>query len=69
MKSHISATIDREILSKVDRYRRTVKRSRSQVIELAVERFLHQEQPESSEILTSEGDFSGSFSRAETYER
>jgi|OM-RGC.v1.035154095 metal-responsive CopG/Arc/MetJ family transcriptional regulator len=69
MKSHISATIDRDILSKVDRYRRTVKRSRSQVIELAVERFLHQEQPESSEILTSEGDFMGNFSRAETYER
>ena len=69
MKSHISATIDRDILSKVDRYRRTVKRSRSQVIELAVERFLHQEQPESSEILTSEGDFMGNFSMAETYER
>ena len=69
MKSHISATIDRDILSKVDRYRRTVKRSRSQVIELAVERFLHQEQPESSEILTSEGYFMGNFSRAETYER
>jgi metal-responsive CopG/Arc/MetJ family transcriptional regulator len=69
MKSHISATIDRDILSKVDRYRRTVKRSRSQVIELAVERFLHQEQPESSEILTSEGDFMGNFSRADTYER
>lgn len=69
MKSHISATIDRDILSKLDRYRRTVKRSRSQVIELAVERFLHQERPESSEILTSEGDFMGNFSRAETYER
>jgi metal-responsive CopG/Arc/MetJ family transcriptional regulator len=69
MKSHISATIDEDILSRVDRYRRTVKRSRSQVIELAVERFLHEEQPESSEIVTSAGVFAGDFSRADTYER
>ena len=69
MKSHISATIDQDVLSRVDRYRRMVKRSRSQVIELAVERFLHEEQPESSEIVTSGGVFSGESSRADTYER
>jgi len=69
MKSHISATIDRDILSRVDRYRRSAKRSRSQVIELAVERFLREEQPEASDVVTSSGAFTGEFSRAETYER
>lgn len=69
MKSHISATIDRDVLSRVDRYRSSVKRSRSQVIEMAIERLLREEQPESSIIVTSAGQFSGEFSRAETYER
>lgn len=69
MKSHISATIDRDVLSRVDRYRKSVRRSRSQVIELAMERFLSEEQPESSGIVTSSGAFSGEFSRADTYER
>lgn len=69
MKSHISATIDRDILARVDRYRQSVRRSRSQVIELAVERFLSEEQPESSGIVSSSGAFAGEFSRADTYER
>ena len=65
MKSHINATIDRDILSRVDRYRSGVKRSRNQVIE----RLLREEQPESSAIVTSTGQFSGGLSRRETYER
>jgi metal-responsive CopG/Arc/MetJ family transcriptional regulator len=69
MKSHISATIDRDILSRVDRYRQGVKRSRSQVIEIAIERLLREEQPESTAVVTSPGQFAGSFSRSETYER
>ena len=69
MKSHISATIDGDILMRVDRYRSSVKRSRSQVIEIAIERLLREEQPESSGIVTSAGQFSGDFSRSETYER
>lgn len=69
MKSHISATIDRDILKKVDRYRKVVKRSRSQVIELAVERYLREEQPEVSAIVTTQGAFLGQFSREDTYER
>lgn len=69
MKSHISATIDQETLLRVDRYRRSVKRSRSQVIEIAIEKLLREEQPETSEIVTSIGKFDGEFSRAETYER
>jgi len=69
MKSHISATIEQDILSRVDRYRSSVQRSRSQVIEIAIERLLREEQPESSVVVTSAGQFSGEFSRSETYER
>jgi metal-responsive CopG/Arc/MetJ family transcriptional regulator len=69
MKSHISATIDHEVLSRIDRYRRGVKRSRSQVIEMAIERLLRDEMPEGGEIVTSAGAFEDSFSREETYER
>jgi metal-responsive CopG/Arc/MetJ family transcriptional regulator len=69
MKSHISATIDQDILSRVDRYRREVKRSRSQVIEIAIEKLLREEQPESKSVIISTGQFLGEFSRSETYER
>ncbi|MGB0344667.1 MAG: ribbon-helix-helix protein, CopG family [Coraliomargarita sp.] len=69
MKSHISATIDSELLSRVDRYRRRVRRSRSQIIEMAVESLLAGLQAEGEEIVTSQGRFEGSFSRQETYER
>ncbi len=69
MKSHISATIDSELLSRVDRYRRRVRRSRSQIIEMAVESLLAGLQAEGEEIVTSEGRFEGSFSRQDTYER
>ncbi|WPJ97314.1 ribbon-helix-helix protein, CopG family [Coraliomargarita algicola] len=69
MKSHISATIDQDILARVDRYRRGVKRSRSQVIEIAIEKLLREEQPESTTVVTSTGQFTGEFSRNDTYER
>jgi len=69
MKSHISATIDRDILSRVDRYRQTVRRSRSQVIEIAIERLLSEEHPATEEVVTSDGAFTGAFSRSDTYER
>jgi predicted transcriptional regulator len=69
MKSHISTTIDRDLIAKVDRYRRSVRRSRSQVIELAVERFLRAEQALDDTIVTSEARFAGNFCREDTYER
>ena len=69
MKRHISATIEHDVLSRIDHYRRSVKRSRSQVIEMAVERLLREEMPEGDEIVISGGAFKGSFSREETYER
>jgi metal-responsive CopG/Arc/MetJ family transcriptional regulator len=69
MKSHISATIDRNLLERIDRYRRSVRRSRSQVIELAVERLLREEADEDEGLIVSEGRYRGKFNRSETYER
>lgn len=67
MKSHISATIDRELIERVDAYRISVRRSRSQVIELAVEKLLEEVGAVESKLLTSRGSFAGRFSREETY--
>jgi metal-responsive CopG/Arc/MetJ family transcriptional regulator len=69
MKSHISATIDCELVERIDRYRRSVRRSRSQVIEIAVERLLREEANEEAGLVVSEGRFAGKFNRGETYER
>lgn len=69
MKSHISATIDRELLGALDRYRREERRSRSQVIEMAIERLLADTSESSDRIVVSEGRFDGKFDREETYER
>jgi len=69
MKSHISATIDEDILEQVDRYGSEERRSRSQVIELALEKFLRDRAGEGVDIITSAGKFSGKFSREETYAR
>jgi len=69
MKSHISATIDSEILEDLNRYGREERRSRSQMIEMALEQFLRGRQRKNEEIVTSAGCFEGQFSREETYER
>ena len=69
MKSHISATIDRDLVERIDRYRKSVRRSRSQVIEIAVERLLREEAAEGDDLIVSEGRFEGTFTRSETYER
>jgi metal-responsive CopG/Arc/MetJ family transcriptional regulator len=69
MKSHISATIDEEILEQADRYGSEERRSRSQVIEMALDAFLRERAAPTEEIVTSRGSFEGSFSREETYAR
>jgi metal-responsive CopG/Arc/MetJ family transcriptional regulator len=66
MKSHISATIDTDLLRRLDRLAAEERRSRSQAIELAIERFLAEEN-ELSSLPVSEGNFQGRFSRDETY--
>jgi|GEM_PF-1416035 len=69
MKSHISATIDSNLLADLDRVGKEERRSRSQMIELALEEFLRKRGASEDEIVTSEGRFAGRFSRQETYER
>jgi metal-responsive CopG/Arc/MetJ family transcriptional regulator len=66
MKCHISATLEESVLQELDHYRLEEKRSRSQVLEMAVEAFLKSRQ-HSGSLIISEGSFSGKFSREETY--
>lgn len=69
MKAHISATIDSNLLADLNRLGQQERRSRSQIIELALEEFLRKSRATEDEIVTSEGRFAGRFSRQETYER
>ena len=69
MKSHISATIDEHLVEDLNRYGKEERRSRSQVIEMALEEFLRNRLDAKDEIITSQGRFQGSFSREETYDR
>ena len=69
MKSHISATIDESILEQTDRYGLEERRSRSQVIEMALDAFLRERTAPSEDVVTSRGRFDGKFSREETYAR
>jgi metal-responsive CopG/Arc/MetJ family transcriptional regulator len=69
MKSHISATIDQDLLKDVDRVGREERRSRSQIIELALELLLRDRGATGDEVVTSRGRFEGKFTRADTYAR
>jgi hypothetical protein len=53
----------------LNRFGRENRRSRSQVIEMALTEFLRNCMGAKDEIVTSEGRFDGSFSREETYDR
>ncbi len=69
MKSHISATIDAKLVVELNRIGQEERRSRSQLIEMALEAFLRGRNDTRDEIITSEGRFKGSFSREDTYGR
>ena len=69
MKSHISATIDDKLVEELNRYGRRERRSRSQVIEMALEDFLRARGGAEDGIVISEGKFEGRFNREETYAR
>lgn len=69
MKSHLSATIDDRILNDLNRFCQQERRSRSQIIEMALEEFLMKRGGAEDEIVISEGLFEGHFSRKETYAR
>lgn len=69
MKSHISATIDSELLEDLKRFGQEERRTRSQIIEMALEWYLKDRAKTDDEIVSSAGSFAGRFSREETYER
>jgi len=69
MKSHISATIDNNLLAELNRVIQEERRSRSQIIELALEEFLRKRGDFQDQIVTSDGRFAGRFNREETYAR
>jgi metal-responsive CopG/Arc/MetJ family transcriptional regulator len=69
MKSHISATIDQELLRELDKFGQEERRARSQIIEMALEEFLLKRERTHDDIVTSQGRFVGQFSREETYAR
>lgn len=69
MKSHISATIDERLLENLNRFGREERRTRSQIIELALEQFLKERGGLEEDIVTSSGCFVGRFNREETYDR
>jgi metal-responsive CopG/Arc/MetJ family transcriptional regulator len=63
VKTHISATIDEQLVEDLNRYGLEERRSRSQVIEMALKEFLRRRLDLKDEIVTSEGQFQGRFSR------
>ena len=69
MKSHISVTIDQHLVEDLNRFGREERRSRSQVIEMALEAFLRNRMDAKDEIVVSDSHFIGSFSREDTYDR
>lgn len=69
MKSHISATLDSNLLKQLDRFGQQEHRSRSQLIELAVEDFLRKHFAADNGIVTSNGHFAGRFDREDTHDR
>ena len=69
MKSHISITIESDLVEELKRFGREERRSRSQSIELALEDFFRQRRGNEDKIVISSGRFMGHFSREETYAR
>jgi metal-responsive CopG/Arc/MetJ family transcriptional regulator len=69
MKSHISATIDDQSVEELRRFGQQERRSRSQIIEMALQEFLHKRGGTEDQIETSAGRFEGRFSQEEIYTR
>ena len=69
MKSHISATLDSKLLEDLNRFGKQERRSRSQIIEMALDEFLRKRSAADDAIVTSGGRFDGDFSREDTYAR
>ena len=59
----------RAILEDLNRFGQQERRSRSQIIEMALEEFLRNRGSAEDESVTSKGSFEGDFSREATYAR
>ena len=66
MKCHISATIDRDVVTRAKKQARQSRRSLSNLIEVALVRALDEEAT-SVGLVTSGGRFEGRFDRGECY--
>lgn len=66
MKSHISATIDKDLVDALHKIRKRERRSLSNVLETAVAEYL-EKRGGGEDIISSPGTFAGVFSRRETY--
>ena len=67
MKEHISITIKKSLVGLLKKHARQEKRSVSQLVELALEKYLNQHDAIKGSILTSKSSFKGSFTREEPY--
>jgi len=61
--------MDEKLLRDLNRFGKQERRSRSQIIEMALEEFLRKQDSADEVIVTSGGRFAGNFSREETYAR
>jgi metal-responsive CopG/Arc/MetJ family transcriptional regulator len=66
MKSHVSITIEEELIQALHRLRKRERRSLSNVLEAAVAEYV-EKRSGGDEIIASAGKFAGRFSRRETY--
>ncbi len=69
MKSHITATIDQDLVRRLDRHSSQEKRSRSQTLELALESFLESKAKPGEGLMITQGRFLEQVDRADCYVR
>ena len=69
MKSHISVTIEENLVRELETFSREEHRTKSQVIEMALRQFLSQRLENESKIVRSDATFEGTFKRSECYDR
>lgn len=67
MKKHISATIDADLAERSRQYAQRERRSFSQVVELALDRYIQEKPPRKTELYLTEGAVIGNITRADTY--
>ena len=67
MKEHISITIDLNVAKRLKKAALQERRSVSQVVEMAVEKYLGDTGLGSEQLVTTKSAFKGAFAREDTY--